>query len=186
MGASTALLEAANDPRVAGVIASSPFKNAWLATQQITEGRNKWRFAANAVYGLTYQKILEHLDIPTALAKRDDLRLYLICGELDCFPADDARAILDASPSPPGYKQLVVAPGKVHHNVWSWRGDGSVIGHDELIETMLRDVEPRTLPMIETAGSGRVRWWLLAAGSAGIAAFLGVLSRLPLRRRSVG
>jgi hypothetical protein len=166
---------------VAGVIASSPFRNAWLATQQITEGRDKWRLAATAVYGLTYRKILEQIDIPQAVSMRGDLRLYLICGELDCFPADDAKAILEASPAPAAFKQLVVAPGKVHHNVWSWRGDGSSPGHDELIEMMLRDVEPRTPATVETAG-GRPRWWVLAVGSAGIAAALGLTARLRLRR----
>jgi pimeloyl-ACP methyl ester carboxylesterase len=183
MGASTALLEAANDPRIVGVVAASPFKNAWLATQQITQGREKWRVAADVVYGLTYKKALENTDVPAAIAKRDDLRLYLICGELDCFPEADDEEILDASRSPSDYKHLVVAPGKYHWNVWSWKGDGSSMGHDELIETMLHDVEPATPPAVETAGSRGVRWWVVGPTGLGMVLVGFAFSRLRLRRR---
>jgi pimeloyl-ACP methyl ester carboxylesterase len=181
MGASTALLEAAKDPRVSGVIASSPFKNAWLATQQITQGRDKWRMAASTIYGLTYRQSLLETDIPKAIAGRDDLRISVICGELDCFPEGDARVILAASQSPDDYKQLVVAPGKYHWDVWSWRGDGSVMGHDALIEKMLSDVSPRTPPAVEMAGSGRVRWWVVVLGVTG---FAGVVVHLTRFRRA--
>lgn len=182
MGAATALLEASKDPRISGVIASSPFKNAWLATQQITQGRDKWRLAASTVYGLTYHQNLVDTDIPKAVAARDDLRIYLICGEHDCFPEADARVILAASASPEEYKQLVVAPGKYHWDVWSWRGDGSAMGHDQLIEKMLSDVAPRTPPTVEMAGSGRARWWMVGSAAAGFALVLGVVSHLRLRK----
>lgn len=181
MGAATALLEASKDPRISGVIASSPFKNAWVATQQITEGRQKWRVASEVLYGLTYKNAMQSVDIPSAVALRKDLRVYIICGEWDCFPAADAQAILNASHAPASMKKLVVAPGKHHSNVWSWRGDNASLGHDQLIEQMLQDVTPATPSKVKSAGFGKLRWWIFSAAMAGI----GLLAVRWMRTRPV-
>jgi hypothetical protein len=80
--------------------------------------------------------MLETVDIPAAVAGRDDLRLWLTAGEHDYFGEADQRAILDASPSPAALKRLVLIPGGGHGDHWRWAGN------DQLIRDFLAAASP--------------------------------------------
>ena len=119
MGASVGLLTAAEDSRVRGVFAVSPYENAYDAVGQFSK----------AVSGLDLTRTLvppeqvgnlKRTDVRTALAGRDDLRIKLICGSEDCFGPDMQKRILDAAATPGDMKSLTVGEGYSHFNIPSW------------------------------------------------------------------
>jgi hypothetical protein len=101
---------------------------------------------------------LKEVDIPTAVARRDDLKIWIIVGEYDCFGADDQHAILDASASPATYKHLLVAPGKGHSDTFLWKGNWRLPSHDDYIRRFLQDCEGKaftsTMAWIPGYGTG--------------------------------
>jgi len=169
MGGSTGMRFAARDKRIEGVIAISPFKNAELATRQMADyalrlvaadkpGQSKVtggvksfvsRLANGAVEnyldghnplpGQT-RNMLKDVDVPSAVAAREDLRIWIMSGENDSFPPDDQRAILEASPSPPALKRLVVTPGTNHRSTWAFSGDDvkNIPGHEKFVKEFLQ------------------------------------------------
>jgi pimeloyl-ACP methyl ester carboxylesterase len=164
LGASVGLRWATMDRRIDGVFAVSPFKNAYLASEQSTADMLHLGFLPSP-FSLHpgFRRMLETVDLPTAVRDRDDLRIWILVGGRDCFPESDQREILAASRSPEKLKRLVVAPGRDHHNVWNWPGDSERPSHDEYLRQFLRATT--------SARSGSVLWrWaaLVAAGAATI------------------
>jgi pimeloyl-ACP methyl ester carboxylesterase len=136
MGASVGLRWATQDPRISGVLAVSPYRNALQAVQIFSRERMHLRQTLVAPQsGLG--KMLNTVDLPTDVKNRRDLRIWIVCGEHDYFTATDQRAILKASPSPASLKKLFVIPGGTHNNLWRWRGDGSVPSHDQIVKDFL-------------------------------------------------
>jgi pimeloyl-ACP methyl ester carboxylesterase len=163
MGAATGLRWASMDPRIAGVFAISPFKNAYLASQQLPASRlHIGVLPSPFTWSPGYRKMLEAVDIPKAVARRDDLRIWIMSGEFDSFTPEDQQTILDASASPPSMKRLVVAPGCNHRNVWTWRGDATHPSHDQYL-----------LDFLAACRQDRARWavpWIAILGvSFGVA-----------------
>ncbi|HYE19804.1 MAG TPA: alpha/beta fold hydrolase [Tepidisphaeraceae bacterium] len=169
MGGSTGIRFAARDKRIEGVLAVSPFKNAELATRQMAEyavrlaaadrpGQSRITAGLKSLVGKVatgalesyldgknplpekQREMLRSVDVPTAVAARDDLRIWIMSGEQDSFPPADQRAILDASKSPAELKRLVVTPGTNHRNTWAYTGeDGKgVLGHDAFVKEFLK------------------------------------------------
>ena len=119
MGASVGLLTAAEDSRIRGVFAVSPYENAYDSVGQ---------FSA-AVSGLDLSKTLippeqaeplRRTDVREALKKRDDLRIRVVVGSEDCFPPAMQERILAASASPERLKSMFVGEGFTHFNIVSW------------------------------------------------------------------
>jgi hypothetical protein len=81
--------------------------------------------------------MLEQVDIPQAVAKRNDLRIWILSGGRDCFTPQDQREILAASHSPESLKRLVIAPGFVHGQLWAFKGDTTHPSHDQYIHDFL-------------------------------------------------
>ncbi|HSI37128.1 MAG TPA: alpha/beta hydrolase family protein [Tepidisphaeraceae bacterium] len=169
MGGATGIRFAARDKRIEGVLAVSPFKNAELATRQMAEyalraaaadkpGQSKITAGLKSLVGKVatgalesyldgknplpekQREMLRSVDVPTAVAGRDDLRIWIMSGEQDSFPPADQQAILDASKSPAELKRLVVTPGTNHRNTWAYTGeDGKgVLGHDAFVKEFLK------------------------------------------------
>ncbi|HEY8669124.1 MAG TPA: alpha/beta fold hydrolase [Tepidisphaeraceae bacterium] len=174
MGASTALLEAGADERISGVLAMSPFRNAWLAIDEMRKAGYSSAWAAPLFVHGDLKSILKGVDIPSAVARRDDLRIWIMAGEKDAFPEADQRAILAASKSPQSLKRLVIAPGTGHTDTWRFAGAGALPGHDEYIRQFLGVSEIPT-----TAGLSRPT----VALSAVAVVFAGGWAILLLRRR---
>ena len=138
LGGSVGMRWAAQDERIRGVLAVSPFRNglvgarqflrAWLGFIPMTTQTNK-----------NYMKMLEIVDLPTDVSQRKDMRLWIMVGQHDIFPESDQRAILAASPAPPSHKRLFVVPGGRHSRLWAWKGDASVPSHDQMIREFLRE-----------------------------------------------
>ncbi len=145
LGASTALCWAGRDRRIAGVLASSPFRNAWKAAEQTVA----YRFSEDAAARLPslslispWRHLLEQVDVPTAVSARTDLRIWILYGEHDVFPTADQEAILRASPSPASFKRLLQIPGDGHSRHWLWRGNQTVPGHDAFVRDFLQACRP--------------------------------------------
>ena len=139
LGAAVGLRWASMDRRIDGVFAVSPFKNAYLASQQLTASRLRMDFLPSpfALHN-GFRRMLEEVDIPRAVAARNDLRIWVLIGERDFFPESDQREILAASASPPELKRLVVAPGHDHRTVWRWPGDAQRPSHDAYLREFLQ------------------------------------------------
>jgi pimeloyl-ACP methyl ester carboxylesterase len=139
LGASTGLRWASMDPRISGVFAVSPFKNAYLASQQLPASRlHIGSLPSPFTWSPGFRRMLEEVDIPKAVAARNDLRMWIMSGEFDSFPPADEQAILDASRSPPEMKRFVIAPGCTHHNVWTFKGDATHPSHDQYLKDFLK------------------------------------------------
>jgi pimeloyl-ACP methyl ester carboxylesterase len=139
LGASVGLRWATMDKRIDGVFAVSPFKNAYLASEQLTDTTLHVDFLPSPFsIHPGFRRMLETVDLPTAVRNRDDLRIWIMVGGRDCFPESDQREILAASHSPDRLKRLVVAPGRDHRNVWNWPGDAQRPSHDEYLRQFLR------------------------------------------------
>ena len=117
MGASIGLRWAAEDHRIVGVLAESAFTNAWDALQKFQFRGTPLGFLRTIVRG-GFRQMLQQVDIPAAVAKRDDLLIWLTCGEHDWFAQKDQEQILAASHSPEKLKQLFVLPGFGHAQDW--------------------------------------------------------------------
>ncbi|MBC8105204.1 MAG: hypothetical protein H7Z14_01325 [Anaerolineae bacterium] len=59
---------------------------------------------------------LNTVDLPTDLSQRNDLRIWILCGQFDTFREADQRAIRAGSKSPAAMKKLFVIPGGYHSN----------------------------------------------------------------------
>jgi len=138
MGAATALREASDDPRITGVLAVSPFRNALVGAEEMMASKHA-TWLGEHLMPPDYRETLAKVDIVRDVAKRSDLRVWIMSGERDCFPPADQRAILAGCASPDRLKRLVIAPGKTHHNVWTWKGDGVLPGHDEYVRAFLSE-----------------------------------------------
>jgi pimeloyl-ACP methyl ester carboxylesterase len=139
LGASTGLRWASMDPRICGVFAVSPFRNAYLASQQLPASRlHISTLPSPFTWSPGFRRMLEEVDVPKAVAARDDLRIWIMSGEFDSFPPADEQAILDASRSPPEMKRFVIAPGCTHHNVWTFKGDATHPSHDQCLKDFLK------------------------------------------------
>jgi pimeloyl-ACP methyl ester carboxylesterase len=138
LGASVGLRWAAQDARVSGVLAVSPFRNGLAAARQFVRARTGWDVSPFNLHP-GYRRMLEMVDLPTDVSSRRDLRIWIMCGQYDVFPERDQRAILAASPAPPRLKRLFVIPGGTHNNLWGWRGDARVPSHDQIVREFLRE-----------------------------------------------
>jgi pimeloyl-ACP methyl ester carboxylesterase len=127
MGAAVALRWAGQDSRIVGVLAQSPFRNALVATQKFRPNDRRVQLASHILVHGGFKRMLEQVDIPSAVAKRDDLMIWLTAGERDYFGEDDQRAILAASPSPAEKKQFTLIPGVEHGGQWRWSGNDNLI-----------------------------------------------------------
>src|SRR5206468_2696540 len=65
-----------------------------------------------------FRRMLQQVDIPAAVTKRDDLMIWLTCGDHDWFPKEDQESILTASRSSPNLKKLFVLPDSGHAQDW--------------------------------------------------------------------
>jgi len=140
MGASTGIRWASQDTRISGVLALSPYRNGLRACTQYARGKWHVPFDDEDLHpGL--RKMLGEVDLPTSVAKRNDLRLWILVGQRDYFPVSDERAILDASPAPAAMKHLFVIPGGYHYNLWSWRGNKTVPAHDRILRDFLDECQ---------------------------------------------
>jgi pimeloyl-ACP methyl ester carboxylesterase len=141
LGASAGLRWASQDQRISGVFAVSPFKNAYLASQELPASRLHIKSLPSPfILNAGFRKMLEQVDIPKALAQRNDLRIWIMTGEFDAFNAKEQQEILNASASPPQLKRLEIATGCTHHNVWAFKGDAKHIGHDQYLRDFLKAV----------------------------------------------
>lgn len=144
LGASVGLRWATMDKRIDGVFAVSPFKNAYLASEQLTETTLHADFLPSPFcIHPGFRRMLQTVDLPIAVRNRDDLRIWIMAGGRDCFPESDQREILATSRSPDRLKRLLVAPGRDHRNVWNWPGDAQWPSHDEYLRQFLRASESR-------------------------------------------
>ena len=141
MGAAIALRWAGEDRRIVGVLAQSSFRNALEAAGKYNPDDARIRFASALLLRKGLRGMLEQVDIPAAVAKREDLRVWLTAGEHDYFGEDDQRAILNASPSPERLKRLVIIPGGSHGDHWRWAGNDELI-REFLDATGQRDALP--------------------------------------------
>src|SRR5439155_18190318 len=114
MGAAIALRWAGQDHRISGVLAQSPFRNALDATHKFRPGDRRVQFASHVLIHGGLKRMLEQVDIPAAVAKRDDLLIWLTAGDHDYFGEDDQRAILAASASPQALKRFTLIPNTWH------------------------------------------------------------------------
>jgi pimeloyl-ACP methyl ester carboxylesterase len=142
LGGSVGLRWAAHDPRIKSVLAVSPYRNGLVAARRFLLTRAHWN--AGLFDGRTgFGKMIGRVDLPSDVAKRADLRIWIMVGQHDIFPEADQRAILDASASPAELKRLFVVPGGNHNNLWRWKGDGSVPAHDQIIRDFLSECQRR-------------------------------------------
>lgn len=135
MGAATGLRWAANDPRISGVIAVSPYRNGYAAAENFF----KQRLHLNVDLQGGWSDIVRQVDLPTDLAQRDDLRITILCGQFDIFREADQREILKGSRSPARMKKLFIIPGGYHSNLWRWQGNDRVPSHDRIVREFLRE-----------------------------------------------
>lgn len=135
MGASVGLRWAARDPRISGVIAVSPYRNALGAAQQFFQQHLHLNLAERG----GWSDMLNTVDLPKDLSQRNDLRIWILCGEFDSFREADQRAILAGSTSPAAMKKLFVIPGGNHGNLWCWKGNDRVPSHDRIVRDFLAE-----------------------------------------------
>ncbi|CAN5514372.1 hypothetical protein BH09PLA1_BH09PLA1_07170 [soil metagenome] len=135
MGASVGLRWAARDPRISGVIAVSPYRNALGAAQMFFHERLHLNLAPQGAW----TEMLRAVDLPRDLRQRNDLRIWILCGQFDIFREPDQRAILAGSKSPANLKKLFVIPGGRHSNLWRWQGNDRVPSHDRIVREFLAE-----------------------------------------------
>src|SRR5439155_5300448 len=157
---------------IAGVLAQSPFRNGAEAIQQFRPGDARVKLASMVLVHGGLKRMLAQVDIPTAVAKRDDLRIWLTTGERDYFDSGEQRAILAASRSPASMKQFTMIPGGSHGGQWKWKGN------DELIRAFLAAsagtrVEPVFIVMT-----------IAAAGCVAFVVIIYIRGGNPFRRRT--
>src|SRR4051812_24512912 len=127
MGASIGLRWAAQDRRIVGVLAQSPYRNAWDAVQQFQlHGVPLGPIGPLLLHG-GLEAMLREVDLPKAVSRRDDLLLWITVGSRDWFPVSDEQEILDASPAPAGLKRLEVAEGFGQGETWVWKRNDPLI-----------------------------------------------------------
>jgi hypothetical protein len=124
------------------VLAQSPFRNGLDATAKFRPNDNRVKLAAGLFVHGGYKWMLEQVDIPTAVAKRDDLLVWLSCGDHDYFPEADQCAILAASASPDRMKSFTLIPNCEHGGQWRWSGN------DALIRSFLQAGAPPRPPAV--------------------------------------
>jgi pimeloyl-ACP methyl ester carboxylesterase len=131
MGAAIALRWAGEDHRISAVLAQSPFRNAARAIDEFRPDDRRVRLAAMVLVHGGIKRMLQQVDIPRAVAKRDDLTIWLTTGQWDYFDKAEQQAILAASRSPNSMKRFTLIPGASHGGQWKWNGN------DELIREFL-------------------------------------------------
>jgi pimeloyl-ACP methyl ester carboxylesterase len=176
LGAATGLRWASMDPRISGVFAVSPFKNAYLASKELPASKLHMEFLPSPfTLSRGYRQMLEAVDIPAAVARRNDLRIWIMSGEFDSFTPDEQHAILDASASPASMKRLVVAPGCNHRNVWTFKGDASHPSHDQYLREFLA-----------ACRADRARWAVPWVAGIGVSFAGGLAGLLVFKKRVLG
>jgi pimeloyl-ACP methyl ester carboxylesterase len=143
LGASVGLRWAARDERIKGVLALSPYRNGLVGARQFLRASTGLVPPTRTDTRRGFLRMLDTVDLPTDVRARDDLRIWILCGQYDCFPEPDQRAILRASPSPASYKRLFLIPGGTHNRLWAWKGDARVPSHDQIIREFLATCEKR-------------------------------------------
>jgi pimeloyl-ACP methyl ester carboxylesterase len=121
MGASVALRWAGQDPRIAGVLAQSPYATADSAIQNSRLHGLNLAWLRGFILNDAGEAMVRTVDIPKAIAGRTDLVLWLTLGDRDWFPRSDADEILAASRSPWQFKRLIVIPNNGHGESWKWK-----------------------------------------------------------------
>ncbi|HEY7086989.1 MAG TPA: alpha/beta fold hydrolase, partial [Tepidisphaeraceae bacterium] len=177
MGASIALRWAGQDQRISAVLAQSPYKNALDATHKYRPDSFRVQFASHVLVHGAIRRMLAAVDIPTALEKRDDLRIWLTATQKDWFPEDDQREILAASHSPSQLKRFDLIPVVWHGEIWKWSGN------DQLIESFLAAASP---PAPRVLPAHQQPWMTRRMELMGVAALVILLVGLSihLRRRT--
>ncbi|MFT3788044.1 MAG: alpha/beta fold hydrolase [Tepidisphaeraceae bacterium] len=137
MGASVGLLAAAEDPRIDAVLAFSPYCNGLRGATQFLRSALGWLGDHVLKRFGQFHDMLRSVDLPAALAQRNDLPITLVVGERDCFPIVDARAILAGSASPESMKQLFVIPQGRHNQLWEWIGDAETPSYMTILRSFL-------------------------------------------------
>ena len=160
MGAAISLRWAGEDHRISGVLAQSPFRNAMDATGKFRPNDGRVKFAAGLFVHGGFKRMLEQVDIPAAVGKRDDLLVWLSCGDRDYFPEADQRAILRASASPDRMKQFTLIPDCEHGGQWRWSGN------DDLIRAFLRAGAAPPAPVAHVLSASPLSLAAPVAGSA--------------------
>lgn len=162
MGASTALRWAGEDHRIVGVLAQSPFKNAWRGAQQfrIHFANLPLGMLAPAVIHGGLREMWKQVEIPDAVAKRSDLRLWITVGDQDFFPEADQREILTASKSPENMKRLIVRQNSRHSGAWAWKEN------NRTIVEFLNACQDKTPAKLPSVGSHYVGWMTAGGGAA--------------------
>ena len=139
MGATVATRWATMDPRISGVLAISPYPSGMEAVRQFIADRLRLRFSRDTLLP-GFRAMMEAIDLPQAVARRDDLRLWVMVGDRDFWSVSDERAIIDASASPEWMKKLFVVPGGTHFSLWRWKGNKQVPGHDQIVRDFLKSL----------------------------------------------
>jgi len=127
MGAAISLRWAGQDPRISGVLAFSPYKTGWDAMHQFHFHKKEMGILPSLIIHGGMKRMMQDVDIPAAVAQRDNLRIWITVGDHDWFPVDDERAILSASPAPPRLKRLEILPDSGHAQNWKWTGNDPFI-----------------------------------------------------------
>jgi pimeloyl-ACP methyl ester carboxylesterase len=127
MGGAISLRFAGYDKRISGVLAFGPYHNGWQALHEFRfRGIRMGRLADLIIHG-SWRRAFQSVDVPTAVAQRNDLRIWITCGQYDWFDKTGQQRILDASKSPASMKKLFVIPGGNHGNWWRWeKMDGTI------------------------------------------------------------
>jgi pimeloyl-ACP methyl ester carboxylesterase len=137
MGASTGVRWASQDARIKGVLALSPYRSGLDACELFLWRKFHLVFDSTDLHaGL--KAMLSAVNLPTDIAARNDLRLWILCGEHDWWPVSHEQSILDGSPSPPSFKKLFVIPGGNHGNLWAWKGNRAIPAHDQIVRDFLK------------------------------------------------
>jgi pimeloyl-ACP methyl ester carboxylesterase len=120
MGGSVALRWAGEgqDHRIVGVLADSPYRSGWDAIQQFQYHAMPLGPLGPTLLHGGFKQMMQQVDIPAALSKRDDLIVWLTWGENDWFPPEDQSAIAAAVRSPESLKHVEILPGVGHAQGW--------------------------------------------------------------------
>lgn len=127
MGGAISLRFAGYDKRIRGVLAFGPYNNGWQALHEFRYRGFRMGALADLIIHGSWRRAFQAVDIPAAVAQRDDLRIWITCGQYDWFDSTSQQRILDASKSPASLKKLFVIQGGNHGNWWKWKKmDGTI------------------------------------------------------------
>ena len=140
LGATVAILAAAETDRIAGVVAVAPYETLRVPLRQrlLLRGLPSGYVSWLAIQGL--RLIGRHPRSTRAAAARTDVPILVVVGDQDPIsPPDDAIAIAEAAPQ--GRQEIVSGAG--HGNHWDLAGDRLDAAVDRLIQdaSKARDAE---------------------------------------------